>query len=63
MMSTVLIAAGLPLAGIAIVAGVDRLTEGFRTLLNVLGNTANAAMLDKWEMKDSKRLNKNKATA
>ena len=63
MMSTVLTAAGLPLAGIAIVAGVDRLTEGFRTLLNVLGNTANAAMLDKWEMKDSKRLNKNKATA
>ena len=43
MMSTVLTAAGLPLAGIAIVAGVDRLTEGFRTLLNVLGNTANAS--------------------
>ncbi|RLL43936.1 dicarboxylate/amino acid:cation symporter [Oceanobacillus piezotolerans] len=49
MMSTVLTAAGLPLEGIAIVAGIDRLTEGFRTLLNVLGNTANAAMLDKWE--------------
>jgi len=63
MMSTVLTAAGLPLEGIAIVAGIDRLTEGFRTLLNVLGNTANAAMLDKWETKELKRLNKNKATA
>ncbi|MEO4054894.1 dicarboxylate/amino acid:cation symporter [Solibacillus sp. CAU 1738] len=48
MMSTVLAAAGLPLEGIALVAGVDRLTDGFRTLLNVLGNTANAAILDKW---------------
>lgn len=58
MMSTVLTAAGLPLEGIAIVAGVDRLTEGFRTLLNVLGNTANAAMLDKWENKGEKSLEK-----
>ena len=48
MMSTVLTAAGLPLEGIALVAGVDRLTDGFRTLLNVLGNTANAVILDKW---------------
>lgn len=57
MMSTVLTAAGLPLEGIAIVAGVDRLTEGFRTLLNVLGNTANAAMLDKWENKEVESVN------
>ncbi|WP_313238148.1 dicarboxylate/amino acid:cation symporter [Sporosarcina ureae] len=49
MMSTVLAAANLPLAGIALVAGVDRLTDGFRTLLNVFGNTANAVILDKWE--------------
>ncbi len=55
MMSTVLTAAGLPLEGIAIVAGVDRLTDGFRTLLNVMGNTANAAILDKWEDKESGR--------
>jgi proton glutamate symport protein len=55
MMSTVLTAAGLPLEGIAIVAGVDRLTDGFRTLLNVMGNTANAAILDKWEEKESGR--------
>lgn len=56
MMSTVLTAAGLPLEGIAIVAGVDRLTEGFRTLLNVVGNVANASMLDRWEEKSVKKL-------
>ncbi|MGG5254691.1 dicarboxylate/amino acid:cation symporter [Neobacillus sp. SM06] len=49
MMTTVLTAAGLPLEGIALVAGVDRLTDGFRTLLNVIGNIANAAILNKWE--------------
>ena len=56
MMTTVLTAAGLPLEGIALVAGVDRLTDGFRTLLNVIGNTANAAMLNRWE-KESNHVN------
>ncbi|MED4203657.1 dicarboxylate/amino acid:cation symporter [Neobacillus mesonae] len=64
MMSTVLTAAGLPLEGIAIIAGIDRLTDGFRTLLNVFGNTANAALLDQWEQKASaKPHNKGKMTA
>lgn len=54
MMSTVLSAAGLPLEGIAVVAGVDRITEGFRTLLNVFGNVANASILDKWEARNEK---------
>ncbi|WP_339227038.1 cation:dicarboxylase symporter family transporter [Oceanobacillus sp. FSL K6-2867] len=54
MMSTVLTAAGLPLEGIALVAGIDRLTDGFRTLLNVVGNVANATILDKWESRDAK---------
>ncbi|QQK79299.1 dicarboxylate/amino acid:cation symporter [Salicibibacter cibi] len=49
MMTTVLSAANLPLEGIAIVAGIDRITEGFRTLLNVVGNTANASLLQQWE--------------
>lgn len=49
MMTTVLGAAGLPLEGIALVAGVDRFTDGFRTALNVIGNTANAALLGRWE--------------
>ncbi|AZB42216.1 dicarboxylate/amino acid:cation symporter [Bacillus sp. FJAT-42376] len=49
MMTTVLAAANLPLEAIAMVAGVDRLTDGFRTSLNVIGNAANAAILNRWE--------------
>jgi Na+/H+-dicarboxylate symporter len=37
------------LEGVALVAGVDRLTDGFKTVLNVIGNTANAILLDRWE--------------
>ncbi|MBY5969407.1 dicarboxylate/amino acid:cation symporter [Halomonas denitrificans] len=48
-MSTVLSAAGLPLEGVAVVAGVDRFTDGFRTALNVMGNTANAMLLARLE--------------
>jgi Na+/H+-dicarboxylate symporter len=48
-MATVLSAAGLPLEGIAVVAGVDRLTDGFKTVLNVIGNSVNAVMLSRWE--------------
>ncbi|MBW4551550.1 MAG: dicarboxylate/amino acid:cation symporter [Aphanocapsa sp. GSE-SYN-MK-11-07L] len=48
-MATVLSAAGLPVEGIAIIAGVDRLTDGVKTMLNVTGNTANAIVLSRWE--------------
>ncbi len=48
-MTTVLAAAGLPLEGVAIVAGVDRLVDGFKTVLNVVGNTTNAVILSRWE--------------
>jgi Na+/H+-dicarboxylate symporter len=48
-MTTVLAAAGLPLEGIAIVAGVDRLVDGFKTVINVVGNTTNAVILSRWE--------------
>jgi proton glutamate symport protein len=53
MMATVLSAAGLPVEGVAIVAGVDRLTDGFKTVLNVFGNTVNAVMLSHWEQGES----------
>ncbi|MCU0549021.1 MAG: dicarboxylate/amino acid:cation symporter [Leptolyngbya sp. Prado105] len=53
MMTTVLGAAGLPLQGIAIVAGVDRLTDGFKTVMNVIGNVSNAIILDRWESQQS----------
>jgi proton glutamate symport protein len=45
MITTVLVAAGLPVEGVALVAGIDRLTDGFRAAMNVVGNTANAAIL------------------
>ncbi|MBD2327697.1 dicarboxylate/amino acid:cation symporter [Alkalinema sp. FACHB-956] len=49
MMTTVLTAAGLPVEGVAIVAGVNRLVDGLSTMLNVLGNIVHAAILDKLE--------------
>ncbi|TCS83052.1 sodium:dicarboxylate symporter family protein [Tepidibacillus fermentans] len=52
MMSTVLSAAGLPLEVIAIIAGVDRLTDTFRTSLNVVGVLANAAILESRERRN-----------
>lgn len=48
-MTTVLSAAGLPLEGVAIVAGVDRLTDGSKTVLNIVGNSVNAILLSYWE--------------
>jgi Na+/H+-dicarboxylate symporter len=48
-MATVLSAAGLPVEGIAIVAGIDRLIDGFKTVLNVIGNVTNAVILSRWE--------------
>ncbi|NDJ17625.1 dicarboxylate/amino acid:cation symporter [Myxacorys almedinensis] len=49
MLTTVLTAAGLPLEGVAILAGVDRLMDGFHTVLNLMGNVANAVILERWE--------------
>ncbi|OLP19860.1 sodium:dicarboxylate symporter [Leptolyngbya sp. 'hensonii'] len=52
-MTTVLSAAGLPLEGVAIVAGVDRLTDGFKTVLNIVGNSTHAIVLSYWEAEES----------
>lgn len=49
MMATVFTASGLPVEGVAILAGVDRLMDSFHTILNVTGNVANAALLNRWE--------------
>ncbi|CAA9553161.1 MAG: hypothetical protein AVDCRST_MAG86-194 [uncultured Truepera sp.] len=54
-MTTVLGAAGVPLEGVALVAGVDRFTDGFRTALDVVGNTANAVLLGRWEDRSGRR--------
>jgi proton glutamate symport protein len=49
MMTTIFTATGLPLEGVAILAGVDRLMDSFHTLLNVIGNAANAVILERLE--------------
>jgi proton glutamate symport protein len=59
MMTTIFTAAGLPLEGVAILAGVDRLMDSFHTLLNLMGNLANAVVLERWEPQSSEALNDN----
>ena len=48
-MATVHSASGLPLEAIALVAGIDRLTDGFKTVVNIIGNSTNAIILSYWE--------------
>jgi len=48
-MATVLSAAGLPLEAIALVAGIDRITDGLKTVVNIIGNSVNAIILSRWE--------------
>ncbi len=48
-MTTVLAAAGLPIEGVALVAGIDRLTDGIKTTVNLLGNLTHSVLLDRWE--------------
>ncbi|MFQ3680477.1 MAG: dicarboxylate/amino acid:cation symporter [Pseudanabaenaceae cyanobacterium] len=53
MMTTIFGAAGLPLEGVALLAGVDRLMDSFHTVLNLQGNLVNAIFLDWWESRPS----------
>ncbi len=48
-MATVLSASGLPLEAIALVAGIDRITDGLKTVVNITGNSVNAIILSHWE--------------
>jgi len=51
-MTTVLAAAGLPVEGVAIVAGIDRFTDGFKSVVNLMGNTVSAIVLGELEKTD-----------
>lgn len=46
---TTLGAMGLPLEGVAFIAGVDRILDMVRTAVNVLGNSLAAIVMSKWE--------------
>ena len=48
-LAIVLRSAGLPLEGIALIAGVDRIADMFRTTLNVLDDLAVTAIVAHWE--------------
>lgn len=41
--------AGLPLEGLAFIAGIDRFMDMGRTALNVVGNALAALIISKWE--------------
>ena len=40
---------GIPLEGIAIIAGIDRVMDMARTTLNVLGDATGAIVVSRWE--------------
>lgn len=42
---------GLPLEGVAFIAGIDRILDMIRTAVNVLGNSLAAIVMSKWEGK------------
>ncbi|MGD7149931.1 cation:dicarboxylate symporter family transporter [Ralstonia pseudosolanacearum] len=43
--------AGLPLEGLAFIAGIDRIMDMGRTALNVIGNALAPLIIAKWEGK------------
>jgi len=56
MLTMVLQSVGLPLEGVALVAGVDRIFDMGRTVTNITGDAACAAVVNAWEAKKENRL-------
>lgn len=48
MLATVLNAAGIPLAGLALIIGLDQILERFRTSMNITGDLVGATVLDRF---------------
>jgi proton glutamate symport protein len=40
---------GIPLEGLAFIAGIDRILDMARTVLNVIGNSLAVLVISKWE--------------
>ncbi|UTR12663.1 dicarboxylate/amino acid:cation symporter [Evansella sp. LMS18] len=56
MLTLVLTTIGLPLEGIALVAGIDRILDMFRTSVNVIGDAAGAVVVDRTEKNNEESL-------
>lgn len=56
MMGMVLTSVGLPLEGISLILGVDRILEMFRTVINITGDCAVTVIVDNWEKKLNRRV-------
>ena len=57
MLAMVLQSVGLPLEGIALVAGIDRILDMGRTVVNITGDAACAICVDAWEKKKEAKKN------
>ena len=55
MLAMVLQSVGLPLEGIALVAGIDRVLDMGRTAVNIAGDAACAVCVDRWEKKKEEK--------
>jgi proton glutamate symport protein len=40
---------GLPVQGLALIAGIDRILDMARTVVNIIGNSLAAIVITKWE--------------
>lgn len=40
---------GIPVEGVAFIAGIDRIVDMARTVVNVLGNSLAVVVISKWE--------------
>ena len=51
MLTMVLQSVGLPIEGMALVAGIDRILDMGRTVVNITGDSACAVCVNAWETK------------
>ena len=47
-MAPALDAVGVPVAGLAIILGIDRIPDMLRSGVNILGQVSAAALVDRW---------------
>jgi Na+/H+-dicarboxylate symporter len=53
-MAPALDAVGVPVAGLAIILGIDRIPDMMRSAVNLLGQVSAAALVDRWTTTDGR---------